>query len=473
MKKASLYLFCIGCCLFWSLDTLFNHGVGGEIRIHHVSGNTFRANLRFLRYTGVIATPPNFTMWVEPPSSSGLAVFSVLLQVDSAQSLNNNQLLDLYYGGSIVFPDSSLKYTCWIAQCCRTFSILNMSNSSSQQLGLMTEFTPFVQGMPNSSPWIRRIPEPAALSQQWYSIALDAVDPDGDSLVYRPALPVGNGPSDPIISSFPWNIGASSYLFDQQLGIFLWKPVVIGQYVWRVNVEEWRAGQMIGLVGRDVLIAVMNVSGFNHSPQIVQNNFQPPPLFLYEHPAVAGQFFQLNVSLFDPDLTQKSLRFQADFMLNNPAVTQAVIPDSQGFNAQLNWNTLITDQREKPYLVLLKYTESSQNFSFSADIPLFIKVSNSALLNPLVEQDEPYCYLSSVQGRTLITFKSDRDEFLQLEVFSMNGQRMLAKELLSKGKELQIWDISHLLNGSGVQLIRLSSQNAWSKQWKALAGYGH
>jgi hypothetical protein len=123
--------------------------------------------------------------------------------------------------------------------------------------------------------------------------------------------------------------------------------------------------------------------------------------------------------------------------------------------------------------VLLKYIESSQNFSFSADIPLFIKVSNSALLNPLVEQDEPYCYMSSVQGRTLITFKSDRDEYLQLEVFSMNGQRMLAKELLSKGKELQIWDISHLLNCSGVQLIRLSSDQAWSKQWKAMAGYGY
>ncbi len=159
-------------------------------------------------------------------------------------------------------------------RCCRNHTISNLVMPDDVGATYSIILDSFALVACNSSPVFNNWPPLYLCVNQPFQIDQSAVDPDGDSLVYRlcnpltgatPANPMPQPPNAPPYFPVPWKLpynmnnqigGPPLMSIDPATGLLTGLPSIIGQFVIGICVEEYRGGVLIGTKRRDYQVNI-------------------------------------------------------------------------------------------------------------------------------------------------------------------------------------------------------------------------
>ncbi|RMG55720.1 MAG: hypothetical protein D6722_27505, partial [Bacteroidetes bacterium] len=173
-------------------------------------------------------------------------------------------------------------YTLEWEDCCRNNAITSLTNPGGQSAHVSsTQINTTIQPC-NSSPTFTNPPVPYICAGETFTFNQGAFDPDGDSLVYSLGPCFDSGPNDPVSYGFGfsptaplgpgWDVDVDSLTGDVSISPIPAGgngPVEVG--VLCLYVEEYRNGQLIGEVVRDIQITVIDCGALgqtNATPSI-------------------------------------------------------------------------------------------------------------------------------------------------------------------------------------------------------------
>lgn len=256
----------------------------------------------------------------------------------------------------------------------RNGGVINVPNSIAQSFSVrsLLVISPLTGG--NCSVRFLNSPiQDACQNQRWIHNPA-AIDPDGDSLSYEPAICLGLG-GQPIGGyEFP----GPNYSIDPQTGTIIWDaPVVSGEYNIAFIVREWRFrnGQwrQVGYVTRDMQITV------------VPCNNRPPVISQEVDTCVeAGTLLTFNVQASDPDVGQTvslTALGQPFELSQSPATFLAPTP-ANSVNGVFNWNTVCGHVRLQPYQVIFNAVDNGQPVALQDYRTINVTVVGPAPQNP-------------------------------------------------------------------------------------------
>ncbi len=300
MKKLSLLFFCI--FLFIDVQNIkAAHIVGGEMTYECIGNN--RYEIRLIVYRDCIPGPQstfNTNTPFDNPASiyvfdenntqpiDGVTVFwSDSISVEPPQSICIETLPDVClaqatYRTTITLPNTAGNYTVVYQRYSRNGTIANIlgpDDTGSSYLAVIPH--PGGGQCQNSSPIFVNTPPTVICANTLLRIPFPATDTDGDSLVYSLCAPIVGGsqtcpafradsedPFDPCRFPPPppydivnWRAGYSAsnplggntpLAIDPQTGLLTGTPTNMGQYVVGVCVTDYRNGQALSTVRRDL-----------------------------------------------------------------------------------------------------------------------------------------------------------------------------------------------------------------------------
>lgn len=269
------------------------HIVGGEMTYTCLGNDQYLVVLTIFRdcYYGSPGA------WFDDPASIGVfdANNNFLFQklVDWDPMLNDTLNPDLsnecfsvppdvcvhttYYSTIITLPYLPGGYQLVYQRCCRNQTIVNLVEPLNVGATYSINIGDQALLECNSSPKFNNWPPLYLCVNQPFQIDQSAVDPDGDSLVYRlcnplngadPANPMPQPPNNPPFDTVPWlgnysvadmlnaGLGGVPMSIDPMTGLLTGTPVVNGQFVIGICVEEYRNGNLIGVSRRDYQVNV-------------------------------------------------------------------------------------------------------------------------------------------------------------------------------------------------------------------------
>lgn len=269
------------------------HIVGGEMTYTCLGNNQYQVTLTIFRdcFYGSPAA------WFDDPASIGVFdannnfLFHKLVPWDPMlnDTLNpelNNECFTVppdvcvhttYYSTTIVLPYLPGGYQLVYQRCCRNQTIVNLV--SPLDVGATYSINIGDQALLecNSSPQFNNWPPLYLCVNQPFEIDQSALDADGDSLVYRlcnpltgadPGNPMPQPPNFPPYDTVPWlgnynvndmlnaGMGGVPMTIDPATGLLTGTPVINGQFVIGICVEEYRNGVLIGVSRRDYQVNV-------------------------------------------------------------------------------------------------------------------------------------------------------------------------------------------------------------------------
>jgi len=256
-----------------------------------------------------------------------------------------------------IFDFSGLNCTIYnirVSQCCRNNAITNVTSPGSRYI--YSDVTTINLSQQNSSPRFLQLPTPYICFGQQFSFNQGAVDPDGDSLVYRldfcqggttagtagsPVVyvpPASN--TSPIVSNPPMFI-------DPITGDIFITPSVIQTSIICVFVDEYRNGVLIGTIERDIQVKVINC-GANSVPQLTGITETPnQPTYQFVDTICAGVPATLYITSQDSNVGQFLT------LTWNNGIPAANFTSTPGFNAfgTLTWNNPIASTQPYTFTV--------------------------------------------------------------------------------------------------------------------------
>ena len=279
-------------------DSRASHAAGAEITYEWISGSTYRINYRLYRDCAGIAEPNTVTVCYFPTCGGPTA--NLVLQ--KAPSPNGTVVGTGCPGyGSTCDTGSNPGYREWLytntvtlpSQCnyWKFFATISARNGSDNLVGqgLLYVETTFdnLAAQGNSSPYFTVKPINYMCVNSPYSYNNGAIDPNGDSLSFEIIQPLGggtcvspNGGGTPIpFSSTIYNLidnpiaTGNTFYISPTTGQMTFTPNLEQVGVITVLVREWRNGQQIGTIMRDMQYIVENCVS-------VPPNLNPDPLSL-------------------------------------------------------------------------------------------------------------------------------------------------------------------------------------------------
>ena len=195
-----------------------------------------------------------------------------------------------FYRKEIVLPIIDRSYTITYQRCCRNERILNIVNPGETGSTFYIDITPEAQRSCNSSPRFLNYPPLIICDSVELNFDHSAVDAEGDQLVYRMCEPVTGGgllgsqgnpgdpagpdgvapdpetppPYTPVVYREPEFTalvpitGAPALSLDEVTGNLRVRPLQPGNYVLCLSVEEYRDGELLSVVRRDLQIEVID-----------------------------------------------------------------------------------------------------------------------------------------------------------------------------------------------------------------------
>jgi gliding motility-associated-like protein len=289
MKNILSFLVLLFCMLAFRQDALASHAAGGELIYELVPGttNTYKFTFKFYRDCSGTTEPASFTMCYN--NNCGVTGQSVTL-TKVIGNLPNGQpngspvttgcpgyptncnggtipgYREWWYTGNVTLPTQCNYWRFWVYLCCRNTGINNLTNSASQNIFIECNFDNTVT-QANSSPFFSNPPIAYFCVNQQANVNYAAIDPDGDSVVYESIEPrTGGGcasfaPTQIFAAGYntiqPFPTG-NTFTLNTATGAISFTPTVTGKWVFTVKVKEYRNGQYIGFIQRDIQIYVEN-----------------------------------------------------------------------------------------------------------------------------------------------------------------------------------------------------------------------
>lgn len=256
------------------------HERAGEIIFTHLSELTYAVKIITYTYAPSPADRENLEIKWGDGTSSILPRTSL---VDFPDDIRRNEYEGQHtYAGQGYFKLS-------VEDPNRNYGIVNIPNSVNIPFFIETllVINPFLG--PNNSPILLNPPLDFGCIDRLYIHNPAAFDPDGDSLSYR--LTVCRGANGLPIPGYTYPQASNQFTIDEFTGDLIWdKPQLQGEYNVAFIIEEWRNGQRIGYVTRDLQI------------QIVACENEPPEIFAPNDTCItAGSNLSLSISASDPN----------------------------------------------------------------------------------------------------------------------------------------------------------------------------
>jgi gliding motility-associated-like protein len=331
------------CILLCASRVEATHNRAGEITYRHLGGFQYEATI--ITYTK--ASSPADRPSVGINWGDGI--------VDTILRVNGNGLGELVaddikknvYIGIHTYPGPA-NYILSFEDPNRNGGVVNIPNSVNIPFYVSTLLiiNPFL-GV-NSSVQLLNPPIDEACAGQIFIHNPGAFDPDGDSISYRLTNCLGELGS--AIAGFGQPASTNSFTLDAITGDLIWDtptPGGIGEYNVAFVIEEWRQGNLIGFVTRDMQI---NVVPCQNTPPVIQ----PIPDIC----VTAGDTVSFTVTATDSDFPAQMITLSATGgpLLFDPPYT-AVFPSLSMFSQvsqDFSWITACLHVRKQPYLVTFK-----------------------------------------------------------------------------------------------------------------------
>lgn len=337
-----------GVIIFMPEEGQATHIVGGDITYKKIGTNRFRLTLSLRRDcsknpgSGIDENEPFdsravITGFQEQANGSFAFLQEYTIDKNPSQDVDGKIESNCGFEGTQIcyqqtqyevdvtlLPNSSGGYTFTYQRCCRNGSINNVVNP----LETGATFSVYIpkeawsdQG--NSSPYFAQWPDVYICGGQDFNYINQAIDPDGDSLVYKLCTPklgftkekprhaANNKNSPPPYTDLTWQppynlnnlMGGTPLKIDPKTGLMTARPLSVeGQYVIGVCVEEWRNGKKIGEIRRD----------FQYNVRICTT----PPTAIYEAPDKVCDV--KTVGFTNNSLASNSYAWNFNFPSNDP-----------------------------------------------------------------------------------------------------------------------------------------------------------
>lgn len=329
------------------LPVLATHERAGEIIYTHIEGLTYEVRIITYTYAPSPADRPELTIsWGDGTTS----ILPRVVKQDLTQVIRRNEYLGQHtYAGNGIFKIS-------LEDPNRNYGIVNIPNSVNIPFYIETELVvnPFL-GV-NNSVVLLNPPLDYGCVNRLYIHNPNAYDPDGDSLSYK--LTVCRGAGGQPIPGYTLPAASNSFTIDEFTGDLIWDlPTIQGEYNVAFIIEEWRQGQRVGYVTRDLQIQISACD--NEPPEIT-----PVP----DTCVIAGDVVSSIVSATDPNndwvvLSATGGPFLQEenpaVMIPNPAVGQGIV------SADFSWATTCDHIKKAPHTIYLRAQDSATEVSLT------------------------------------------------------------------------------------------------------------
>lgn len=262
-----------------------------------------------------------------------------------------------FYIAEHTYPGAST-YTVSFADPNRVGGILNVNypNSIDVPFFLSTTFTLLnlqFQGL-NNSAILSQPPLDYGCVNKIFVHNPGAYDLDGDSLSFELATPLMANNMPVPGYRFPNEIGFSVdnlLTINSVTGELRWdSPKIQGEYNIAIKIKEYRNGQLINVIFRDMQILIRACENL------------PPQISVQEEICVlAGTLIDIDVLVLDPDEGQKSrlTATGAPFVINDPAILLGPSSlESTPFTAKFLWQTKCTHISNQYYQIVFRAQDS-------------------------------------------------------------------------------------------------------------------
>lgn len=338
---------------FTGMSAYATHQRAGEITYRYLSPLTYEVTIVTYSYA------PSLADRFELEISWGDGTTSILDRANGPLNLNGKRLGEIVgqdlkknlYVGTHTYAGAST-YLLSVEDPNRNQGVLNIPNSVEVPLYIVSELriNPFI-GI-NSSPSLLLPPIDVGCVGQPYLHNPGAFDPDGDSLSFK--LTSCRGAGGEFIPGFqnPNLIGnniGGSFIMSPTTGELVWdKPNMQGEYNIAFLIEEWRDGNRIGFITRDMQINITTCT----------NN--PPKLKPIMDTCIeAGKTLTFPIIATDMDGDRISLTATGSpFMIANPAVFFSPDDSAVQNTGYFSWNTNCTHVSKNSYLVYFKAVDN-------------------------------------------------------------------------------------------------------------------
>lgn len=353
------------------------HNQAGEIIICQVGALTFEVTIITHTFTPSPADRPEFILdWGDGTPLDTILRDSIILDV--IPNVQRNVYIEQHtYPAGGVF---TLRYE----DPNRVGGVVNIPNSVNIPICVQTVITiPLNGNQPyGCSPRFLNSPlQDACIFQPWIHNP-GAYDPDGDSLSYQLRVCRGAGCEEIDPYFFPDEIAPgpdNQFDIDPITGTITWdSPQVGGMYNFAFMVIEWRNGDAIGFVERDMQVFVNDPC----------NNQVPTIAAVDDTCITAGTFLTFPVTASDPDVLQDlELTAIGEPFVPGPSPAQFNSPiQNNPVTGTFSWATVCDHVRIQPYQVIFNVSDNGADNGGVVDLEdfetMFITVVAPAPQNP-------------------------------------------------------------------------------------------
>jgi gliding motility-associated-like protein len=259
-----------------------SHYRAGEITYERISGRLFRVTV--ITYT-------------DPNSPANAFTSSLIIDWGDKQSQDVNRTAlnpltstvqqNIYIADHVYASDGAFLVS--VTDPNRVANIININGGFSDGIPFYVESLIRISStvLGNTSPQLATLPVFDGCLQFYYTHNPGASDPDGDSLAYK-IVPPKQGPGQDV-PNYTQPTATDSFELNPYTGTLYWvKPKMAGLYNIAIRIEEWRNGQLIGYVVRDMQIRIVDCV-----------NNPPSPPTAVSSCVVAGDSVRFSVSSTD------------------------------------------------------------------------------------------------------------------------------------------------------------------------------
>ena len=346
----------------------------------------------------------------------------------------------------INLPLSAESYTIVYQRCCRSNTITNIENPGETGVTYFTEIFGTAQSVCNNTPVFTNIPPIKVCVGEPLNYENAVLEVDGDSLVFELCSSLAGGGTagwmtpgningfdgvnpDPDAPQ-PYNDVTYASLFsamdpissdplisiDSETGVLTGTPNVIGEFVLGICVKEYRNGELISEITRDIHFHAMPCS----DPLVVD----------YTHTGLASEF------QFD-NLSVNAHSYEWDF--------------GDGNNSTIE-NPTHTFSQSGNYIVILK--GYNQNCELTELMSKEIAVMTTDV--ELVKNDFKIdVFPNPNNGEFILKSNSQTNQTIEVDIVNMNGENLMTDKFeINQGVSSKRMELSHLPKGIYCLMIK-------------------
>ncbi|NTW31544.1 MAG: gliding motility-associated C-terminal domain-containing protein [Bacteroidetes bacterium] len=306
------------------------HMRAGEITYEYKSGLTYKITIVTYTFTPSPADRPSYDIsWGDGTTST----INRNEKINMPDEISRNT-----YEGEHTYPGPDT-YVISLEDPNRNGGILNIPESVNVPFYIQTilVINPFLGT--NSSPVLLNPPIDNGCVGVPFIHNPGAYDINSDSISYKLINCKGEGGLDIPLYSFPF--ASNSLSINPITGDLLWdSPTIIGEYNVAILIQEWRHGQLIGSITRDMQISITTCN--NHPPVIDEIN---------DTCVLAGTLLKFTVKAKDPDIGDVVTLTATGgplLLTNNPASFQSA-SHLDSVSSIFSWQTNCDHVKQQPY----------------------------------------------------------------------------------------------------------------------------